>query len=395
VLVVSAGDDLWGPTVPFGQRRLRARAILDGYARLGVDAMGAGEMDRVAGDGLINIKGRALVERAGIRVGVFAHDLEAEPKPEALRREAAALRKQGARLVVALLHGGMARARDALASSLPIDVAVASHSGWGVQDPERAGTTWLVEGPGQGKHFGQLDLHVVDGKLEFQDAGQRGQMEAMLVGQQQELRDLATRQAQSSKELREFYDRRKKEIEESSATLRAKIAALPAAGQGSWVENKLVPLGTEVPDEPGMAALVKRYKEDVAKLPPEPRPKPVGPSGTYLGAAECGRCHPAQLAFWKRTKHARAWATLVNHRRERDESCIRCHVTDGPSLPDVQCEACHGPGVSHANQPGIPGLVVRDVPEPTCRRCHTPEQTGEWEYASFRRAVLGPGHGRR
>ena len=39
------------------------------------------------------------------------------------------------------------------------------------------GRTWLVQPMMQGKYIGQLDLHVIDGKLAFVDAGGRANVE--------------------------------------------------------------------------------------------------------------------------------------------------------------------------------------------------------------------------
>ncbi|MFH1747228.1 MAG: multiheme c-type cytochrome [Planctomycetota bacterium] len=72
------------------------------------------------------------------------------------------------------------------------------------------------------------------------------------------------------------------------------------------------------------------------------------------------------------------------------EMCFRCHTTgprpqdpddprsqDGrPGIlgtwaePGVQCEACHGPGSTHAPNPTIRGIFVDSTPQ-TCGRCHT------------------------
>lgn len=109
-----------------------------------------------------------------------------------------------------------------------------------------------------------------------------------------------------------------------------------------------------------------------------------GAGGRFLGAEACGACHPAQLDAWKRTAHARAAAPEVLGRRGRDAACLACHATgEGASvrgrLPDVQCEACHGPGAAWAaddimRDPYLSRLLgLRDVRREgaaLCRRCH-------------------------
>lgn len=106
----------------------------------------------------------------------------------------------------------------------------------------------------------------------------------------------------------------------------------------------------------------------------------------YVGAEACRSCHDALYKAWAGTKHARALERLATADRDGGR-CIQCHVTGSPeliaaegnrpSLPGVQCEACHGPGASHveAARGGATtsGSVVRTPPEQTCLRCHNPQ----------------------
>jgi hypothetical protein len=139
-----------------------------------------------------------------------------------------------------------------------------------------------------------------------------------------------------------------------------------------------------------------------------PAPPPA-PAATFVGSAACGTCHAPALAFWKASKHGRAFTALARVGRDRDPTCVGCHVTGylGPGGPGdpaaarafagVGCESCHGPGSAHveAARAKTPDRrMAAAVGEPVCRGCHTPDQTGgDFDFAVFRRAVLGPGHG--
>jgi hypothetical protein len=445
VLVVSAGDDLTGPVVPASQRKLRAQLLLDGYEHFGVAAMALGEHDREPGAGLGAVKSSALWERAGIRLGVFALDLEGSHDPEAaVHAHASALRQRGARLVIALLHGGIARVRELLKHAPSgVDFAFVSHDGYASNLAESVAGTWLLEAQPQGKQFCQLDLHILDpSELTFRDVGMRGQLEAQLYDQEFELSDLAERANAAPPALHDFYARRRQQISDAMAGERKQLDALPKLAHANWLEVKQVPLGTEIADEPDMAALIHTYKQAVAKLPPPVVALPRAAERGFVGDTACRGCHAAAAAFWDKSKHARAWQSLVKKEADRDSACVGCHVTGsapqvmvaaaahaagpkppapplpqglgaagalaaGPKLPappaaavgselhDVQCEACHGPGAAHVAQPGARGSIVRDPPERICVQCHTKEQTTEWEFASFRAAVLGRGHGRK
>jgi hypothetical protein len=65
--------------------------------------------------------------------------------------------------------------------------------------------------------------------------------------------------------------------------------------------------------------------------------------------------------------------------------CIRCHVTGtpetiaaegaSPSLPSVQCEACHGAGQAHVESAKTGAAAparTSAVTEGTCTACHSP-----------------------
>jgi hypothetical protein len=395
VVLVSPGDELSGPVVPAAHRQRRARLILDAYSALSLDAMAIGERDREAGVDLTRMARRALVERAGVKVGIFSVDLDdtAEMAP-LLLREATGLRKRGASLVVALVHGGSQRTRALMADTrAPIDVAIASHSAFSSPLPERGGSTWVVECPPQGKQLCELDLHIVDGKLSFEDVGLRGQLSATMDDQQQELIDVGTRAQAAVGQLKEFYLQRQRQLEASLASERKQLDALPQGAGASWLENKQTPLGTEIADDPKLLELVRHYKEDVAKIPVGP-PLPLVTG--FAGQDACRGCHAAAVAFWKQTKHAHAMADLVAKHQDQDAACVGCHITAGlRGLPDVQCEACHGPSARHVSQPNGRGLTVRDPAEAVCRTCHTQQQSVDWQFAAFRSAILGPGHGKR
>jgi len=120
-------------------------------------------------------------------------------------------------------------------------------------------------------------------------------------------------------------------------------------------------------------------------------------STSFIGVQRCAECHKEKFVLWKKTRHARAMATLAAKHRENDPDCFRCHVTgmvgvgvnqtvaagqkenpfakliqrqQGNHLPDVQCEVCHGSGTRHAAKPGKETKMI--IPgDQDCRQCHT------------------------
>ncbi|NNM07291.1 MAG: hypothetical protein HKO65_19515, partial [Gemmatimonadetes bacterium] len=102
----------------------------------------------------------------------------------------------------------------------------------------------------------------------------------------------------------------------------------------------------------------------------EAPPEALGFLGYELfnsGQTLCGQCHAGVQAEWIGTAHADAWAGLQSSGHAASY-CEGCHtvgalgnavtnpnvgwaVTNDPRFHDVQCESCHGPGISHVSAP--------------------------------------------
>lgn len=104
----------------------------------------------------------------------------------------------------------------------------------------------------------------------------------------------------------------------------------------------------------------------------------------YVGSERCGTCHPAALAVWKKSAHARASETLGA--RVANRACLACHATgDAPAgrpyASGVGCESCHGAGAGYAEADVMRSPVLaeelglRPLSAPTartalCNSCH-------------------------
>ena len=128
----------------------------------------------------------------------------------------------------------------------------------------------------------------------------------------------------------------------------------------------------------------------LARIAGTPIPMLLNPKG-YTGSDACGVCHSAEYDSWLYTNHAGAYATLVEHGKERDPECVGCHVVgfDKPGgftikdhprhLEDVGCESCHGRGGPHLS----PTFAQGGDYEPVCTGCHNPKHSLGFEYATF------------
>jgi predicted CXXCH cytochrome family protein len=119
----------------------------------------------------------------------------------------------------------------------------------------------------------------------------------------------------------------------------------------------------------------------------------LGYSDPAARVTVCGGCHITQQRRWSGTAHAGAWATLQAS-GQSSQLCEACHtVTNMGNLVtepavgfnavrearfhDVQCEACHGPGLPHVRNPdapqNVPHASIRAAigMNGTCAECHS------------------------
>ncbi len=152
-------------------------------------------------------------------------------------------------------------------------------------------------------------------------------------------------------------------------------------------------LGESIPDDPGAARLVRDYYRQLkaAKVLREQPPRPtVG--GSFTGVAACHGCHADAFDLWRESAHAHALETLTARGKEGAPECVGCHTlgagftggfvdaTTTPERGGVQCENCHGVGSNHVDNP-TPDYGRAD--EATCRRCHTPEHSPKFDFATY------------
>jgi hypothetical protein len=191
------------------------------------------------------------------------------------------------------------------------------------------------------------------------------------------------------------------------------LLTLDKAHRVTAAENETFQLGPEVGDRADIAKLVKTFEDgfnDKLRRLEKERAAQQGAvqkanEDHFLGADLCARCHQAEFDQWKTTSHAVAWNTLVDQKKDGDESCIGCHVVgykqNGGFVPPpkdaatavqvgntalpaagslrlahVQCESCHGMGTRHEAFAARPQKVTRE----TCVGCHDAKQDPNFSY---------------
>jgi hypothetical protein len=185
----------------------------------------------------------------------------------------------------------------------------------------------------------------------------------------------------------------------------------PPVPTGSFLRYDLVEIREKLGrDKPAYDAMLAYYKRVNAfnqeKFKDKKAPPPSKGEAFYVGQETCGTCHTAAVAVWKKTGHSHAYKTIADESKEFNLDCVGCHVsgydkpggstvTDvtSPNLKDVQCEACHGPGSKHIEDPSSNPLA--DKPEENvCTGCHHPPHTDIFDYKTRLDKILGPGHGK-
>jgi hypothetical protein len=191
----------------------------------------------------------------------------------------------------------------------------------------------------------------------------------------------------------------------------AKRLASPPAASSAAFDARFVELAPEVKPDAEIAAVMDAFD---AKMNEHNRTAfasvraPEAPAGTahYEGSATCKSCHAPAYAWWKDTKHGRAYTTLETRHKQFNLSCVGCHVTgyakpggaavvQNEGLIHVGCESCHGAGSLHLADPDAePARGMTKSPSvAVCKECHTPEHSDKFEFDTYVARLRAPGHG--
>ncbi|MDX1646194.1 MAG: cytochrome c3 family protein [Longimicrobiales bacterium] len=148
----------------------------------------------------------------------------------------------------------------------------------------------------------------------------------------------------------------------------------------------------------GLAILAGCVDEKIVFQERELFEDPLSAANSFLGYTDrstkltvCGNCHVSPQGEWEETAHADAWAGLQDSGHAQ-EFCEGCHTVNELGNPvtevsghtatgeeryyDVQCESCHGPGLTHVENPTdvtvprAPVDVGLDLTQ-GCGECHS------------------------
>lgn len=154
-------------------------------------------------------------------------------------------------------------------------------------------------------------------------------------------------------------------------------------------KHNLLPFGEEISDDASVKAMITEYNDKIAEIyggGAESRP---AAADVKLRLTACEPCHSTQVQKWHPTAHAKAYETLVKKSKQYDPKCLVCHTTrfeqpEGFSMKEqqmelvnLQCETCHGWGKEHMSE-GKPIPVAKPTPA-SCLKCHTEDRCPDFE----------------
>jgi 2',3'-cyclic-nucleotide 2'-phosphodiesterase (5'-nucleotidase family) len=353
-------------------------------------------------DGKSPFPASRLLERGGeeiLVVGVVGNSVKAPEchVSEPIAAVQAAIRGQSPDVLV-VLSGQKVAEDEALAEAVPtISLVVNGQERQQLGQPRTLPNGGLLLAAGsRGKQLGVGNWTLVPGANGWRDSHVAQELEEQKAGYVKRAADLRKRIAEAED------DKTKERLGKQADFMERKVGELDQRIQASSTDagpknafvNRLVDLGTDIPDHAATAALVAAAKPKIDAAMPVIATSAVA-AGPFAGSSACTGCHPTQAAQWGATAHARAYASLTATTNERDLACWSCHVTgalhpDGPKSPgavagleNVGCESCHGPGRAHVANPES-GPVRRQPDEALCQGCHDGKQDGgRFDFATY------------
>ncbi len=314
-------------------------------------------------------------------------------------------------LTIALVHGSR---RDANRIGAIDGVDFVIQGGLDEDEPippHEAGAAWVLHASRQGQGLTVVDVYSKNKDRPFVDRSEWSRAERAQQLDRQ-IEDLSAKieawQASGDVDEADVAAQRARLAELNGERKSFDAPAVHADGNAlfaSWV-----PLQKKAPKDPRVERLMREHdkvlndanRTALAGL----KPPPLGPDDiAYVGSAACSGCHQTEYAWWRNHAHGVAYLTLQQRNKEFNLDCVGCHVTgyEQPggstvthnldlALVNVGCESCHGPGAAHAKAPEKFD-IARETPESTCVQCHSPEHSDLFDYETYRKTLVVPGHG--
>ena len=363
--------------------------------------------------------GGRVVQRGGLNVGIVgvvgadeaAGTLGACAVSDPVAAAKAAAASLGEVDLLIALHTGGAGLSAKLAEAVPgLDFVLDGKVGASFPEPRplAGGQVFELGAGGQGKKLGVLSLELTEGATAWDGEAATGELERRITLAKKRVTEAeAALAGAADTKSKDRLAQRLQTLQKQVVELEAQLAALApkTSGPTNRFSVELLELSAKVPDHPPTQALVAATLAQLNGVAAQPAAAQA-PSRAFAGSEACRACHPAAFTQWSTTPHARAYASLEAVSRANDRDCASCHITgafhpDGPQGPEglsptlqnVGCESCHGPGLQHSAAPADHPMRAEVAPE-VCTSCHDGDRDGgRFDPAVYRPKVLHGGGG--
>ncbi len=440
-LIVDAGSLLFKRTKLSKKRaeqeKITALGIVESYSRIGYDAVGIAREDLIAGldffkkiseasafpwvsanliDTLTNkalFTPSLLVQKGDITIGItsltdtalytaFKEEDHAAVLPwQKMLPTLIEELKEKSDLII-LLSNLPVKDNRAITQAYPhIDIIIQAGITVGNQPPRFFNKTLICQTGKQGKQIGIMNINWQNSPWGSKKADQLDKSIKSLdrlswqLGKfdkyKEPLVDLKGKPDQLANYQKLLLKKNKvvQEIERlSAANSQKKCEKIPSS-----YKNRFISIQTTLPDHKDIVAIVEKTKQEINQLGQKQIAQKNTIESPYIGSESCTSCHVYQGASWQKSRHAKAYTTLVNKNQQFNLDCLPCHITGSgdldkgdavnlsKNLQAVGCENCHGPGRQHAQMPQNMGLASQ-VSASTCLKCHTEDHDDSFDFAN-------------
>ncbi len=417
VQFIDCGDGLFSdpviPTEAVGQQERKAKALSEAWKAMGLTLRAPGSLDDVRGTPFHRALGLPEISQDGFEVhdGIGVLNASTAARARTLALEA---KKGGARFVVALVPLPFEQLlRDSLgAQNVDLFISARSKDAFSAEESRLSlGKNKVAQIQSKGRSLLRVDVSFRgDGEVEWLKGDQERDRELNGLDERVELLRAQLNEPMLSEELKALRKAKLEDIIERREHLAA--IALPVPQAHNAATARFIPLESNFPQDSTVQGIEKAYDIDVgllnvqwAKEHGEACPQATTERRGFVGSTTCATCHAGAARVFQKTKHAQAYASLVDVGKQHHLDCISCHVTgwrqpqgvcridQTQGREEVGCESCHGPGDAHVKQPSTTN-TKRKVDTQTCRGCHDAENSPHFDYERYVEKIVAPGHGR-
>lgn len=456
-LLVDSGNLLFKRTniaEGLNQARLAAAAIVKIYQEIGYDAVAVGPLDLAGGLAflqqtknnhfpwisanifdeneklLFNNVTRRTIQGQDIVITALSGPpektipgIQIKPWEDILPDLLQNIRAKSTNSLIILLSSLSAKDNQAIAEKFrDIQILISATQRMGNISPKLINNTLLSQTAKQGKHQGLLEITLGSARIWGQNSQKKlADLQNNLGSVKWQLQRLLKKSNGSgnSHKHQASIERLEKETQSLNVDISSMQRQLAEETKSGMKQDqfayRFISLKKNMPNDQGTEVKIRQLNQDIRNLHTKmTRSKKKGASRsdaqTYpflIGPKICGTCHELQSNFWKTTRHAKAYDTLLEMEKNLDTNCLPCHVTmsiqNGAfktlspvsllSYPErlqaVGCETCHGNGKKHQTDPEA-FKMLRTPTATTCLTCHTDDHDDNFIYEEKLKKVSCP-----